>query len=185
MSPLVSNASHRTLKLHEWLTLFVLLLLCNGVHATTVYKCTDATGAVAYQSTACAASQRTSEIELAPAPPAAPSPTYALETTRTMSTHRREVRIAHAKAEMAYECQTGAGDVFYRLSRCPHSVGEKKSSDRHDANATHRASVSSHPVTRATACSEMHRAGAVGRKGHEYDESISTYDRNLGKDPCK
>jgi len=31
----------------------------------------------------------------------------------------------------------------------------------------------------------MRRAGSSGRKGHEFDESISTYDRNLGNDPCK
>lgn len=183
MTP-VSSPSHRTLKLHEWLTLLLLLFLCNGVRATTAYKCTDAEGAISFQSTACAPSQRASEIELAPARPSAPSPQYALEPRHATPSYRREVRVAHAKAEMAYECRTSGGDAFYRLSHCPHSVGEK-SDDRRGKNATHSAAVSSHPVTRETACSEMRRAGAAGRKGHEYDESISSYDRNLGNDPCK
>jgi len=31
----------------------------------------------------------------------------------------------------------------------------------------------------------MHRAGAISRAGHEHDEDVSTYDRNLGRDPCR
>jgi hypothetical protein len=184
MSPIISNSSHHTLKLHEWLTLLLLLLLCNGVRAATVYKCTDVDGAVAYQSTACASSQQASEIELVPVKPAAPSPQYALDPVRAMPMRRRDVRLTHTKAETAYECRTSGGNVFYRLGHCPHSIAEK-TSDSRDKNATHGSTVTSHPVTRAMACSEMRRAGAAGRNGHEYDESISTYDHNLGNDPCK
>jgi hypothetical protein len=172
------------MKLHEWLAILVPLLLCNGVRATTVYKCTDASGAVSFQSMACAATQRATAIELAPVPPAAPSPQYAVDTVRAMPMRRREGHVARAKAEMAYECRTSDGNVFYRLGHCPHSVGEK-SDDHRGKSATHSASVTSHPVTREMACSEMRRVGAAGRKGHEFDESISTYDRNLGNDPCK
>ena len=184
MSLLIPNAQHRTLKLHEWMAIFALLFLCNGVRATTVYKCTDADGGVSYQSAACTSAQHASEIELAPVRDAAPSPQYALDPVRAMPMRGRTVRTAHAKTEMASECRTGSGDVFYRLGKCPHSVNEK-SEDRHGKSATHSTSVSSHPVTRATACSEMNRAGTAGRKGREYDETISTYDRNLGNDPCK
>ncbi len=184
MSLFVSNSHHRSLKLHEWLTLLVLLFLCNGVHATTVYKCTDADGAVAYQSTACAPAQHASEIELAPVPAAAPSPQYALDPIRAMPARSRVLRSAHTKTEMANECHTGNGGVFYRLGKCPHSIAEK-TDDHRGKTTTHSVSVSSRPVTRAMACSEMGRAGAAGRKGHDYDETISTYDRNLGNDPCK
>jgi hypothetical protein len=183
MSHFVSNSQHRTLKLHEWLAVLALLFLCNGVRATTVYKCTDADGAVSYQSAACASTQHTSEIELAPVSPAAPSPQYALDPVRP-AVHQRQTRLAHAKTEMAYECRTSGGNVFYRLGHCPHSIAEK-SGDSRGKNATHSVSVTSHPVTRQMACSEMRRAGSAGRNGHEYDESISTYDRNLGNDPCK
>lgn len=185
MSLLTSNSQHRTLKLHEWLALLALLFLCNGVRATTVYKCTDGQGAVSYQSAPCSALQHASEIELAPVPStAAPSPQYALDAVRTMPMQRRELRVARTKTEMANECRTSGGDVFYRLGKCPNSISEK-SDDQRGKSATHSVSVSSHPVTRAMACSEMNRAGAAGRKGRDYDETISTYDRNLGKDPCK
>jgi hypothetical protein len=184
MSQVVPSSYHRTLKLHEWLAFLALLFLCNGARATTVYKCTDADGAVSYQSSACASAQHANEIELAPVRDAAPSPQYALDPVHAMSNHKREIRVAHAKTEMANECRTGDGGVFYRLGKCPHSVNET-SDGRHGKSATHSVSVSSHPVTRAMACSEMSRAGAAGRKGREYDETISTYDRNLGNDPCK
>lgn len=184
MSLAVANAQHRTLKLHEWLAILALLFVCNGVRATTVYKCTDADGGVSYQSAACASSQHASAIELAPVPAAAPSPQYAIDPVRAMPTQRRDVRVARTKTEMANECRTSDGDVFYRLGKCPHSVSEK-TEDHRGKSATHSVSVSSHPVTRAMACSEMSRAGAAGRKGRDYDETISTYDRNLGKDPCK
>ena len=184
MHSLALNTPHRTLRLQEWLLLLILLLLCNGVHAATAYKCMDASGAVAFQAVPCAESQHATAIDLAPSPAAAPSPHYALEHDRPSSFYRHDVHVAHAKTEMAYECRTGNGEVFYRLSHCPRSVADK--SDNHRGkDATHAGTVSSHPVTRAMACSEMRRAGAVGRKGHEYDESISTYDRNLGNDPCK
>jgi hypothetical protein len=184
MSIFVSNSHHRTLKLHEWLALLALLFLCNGVRATTVYKCTDVDGGVSYQSTVCAPSQHATEIELAPVPAAAPSPHYALDPIRAMPTHGRTLRSAHSKAEMANECHTADGGVFYRLGKCPHSVAEK-TDDHLGKTTSHSVSVSSHPVTRAMACSEMGRAGSAGRKGRDYDETISTYDRNLGKDPCK
>ncbi len=180
----VSNFPHRTLKLHEWLAMLFLLFLCNGVHATTAYKCTDATGAVSFQSTGCTGSQRATEIDLAPAPPAKPSPQYAIDRTPSTPPRQRTMHLAHAKSETAYECRTSGGDIFYRLSRCPHSVGEK-SGNRRGTSAAQGGTVSSRPVSRELACSEMRRAGAVGRKGHEYDESVSTYDRNLGNDPCK
>ena len=183
MSHFVSNSHHRTLKLHEWLVILALLFLCNGVRAATVYKCTDAEGAVSYQSAACAASQHATEIELAPVAAAAPSPQYALDPARP-ALRQRQTRLAHAKTEMANECRTSGGDVFYRLGHCPHSIAEK-SNDSHGKSATHSISVTSHPVPRSMACSEMRRAGSAGRKSHEYDESISTYDRNLGNDPCK
>jgi hypothetical protein len=184
MTSPVSTAAHRTLKLHEWLVLLFLLILCNGVRAATAYKCVDASGAISFQPTACAASQHATEIELAPARPAAPSPQYAIDRTPSTSLRQRNVRIARAKTETAYECRTSGGDIFYRLSHCPHSIGEK-SDGRRGASGSRGGTVSSHPVSRELACSEMQRAGAVGRKGHEYDESVSTYDRNLGKDPCK
>ncbi len=183
MSLFVSNSHHRTLKLHEWLVILVLLFLCNGLHATTVYKCTGADGAVSYQSAACASSQHATEIELAPVRDAEPSPQYALDPIRRTQLRGRDTRIAHAKTETANECRTSDGNVFYRLGKCPHSIGEK-SDDHHGKGATHSVSVSSHPVSRSMACSEMRRAGAAGRKGRDYDETISTYDHNLGNDPC-
>ena len=41
------------------------------------------------------------------------------------------------------------------------------------------------PLPRGEACRRMAAAGSIGRAGHARDESVSTYDRNLGRDPCR
>jgi hypothetical protein len=177
--------AYKTMRLHEWLALLALLFLCAGVRAESVFKCTASDGALAYQSTPCAESQTTHTIDIAPAPALAPSPVYALDTrnpSRRIES-RRELHASRKKTDMAFECRGSGGEVFYRLGHCPHSVAGE-SSDRKSASAK-SVSVSGHPVARSEACSEMRRAGAIGRKGHEFDESISSYDRNVGNDPCK
>ena len=188
----MSNAhaipAHRTLRLHEWLALLALMFLCAGVRAESVYKCVDADGSIAYQASPCAATQLMQTIDIAPAPAFAPSPQYALHTLKPSRTvlNKRELHAERKHVDMAMECRGGGGEVFYRLGHCPHSVSDE--SDKHHSgskSAAKSVSVSGHAVPRSEACSEMRRAGSIGRKGHEFDESISSYDRNIGNDPCK
>jgi Domain of unknown function (DUF4124) len=176
-----------SLRLHEWFGLLALLFLCNGVHAATVNKCVAADGSVAYQSTPCAANQMERVVDIPPAPAFAPSPVYAIETHKpqTRLDNRRDLHAARKKTETAFECRGSGGEVFYRLGHCPHSVAGESTDRRTGAAGAKSVSVSGHPVSRSEACSEMRRAGSIGRKGHQFDESISSYDRNVGNDPCK
>ena len=182
---MTSIPTYHTLRLHHWLALLALIFLCAGVRAESIYKCTAADGATAYQATPCAAAQTARTVDIAPAPAFVPSPVYALDnrkaTTRVES--RRELHASRKKNEMAFECRGSGGEVFYRLGHCPHSVASESTDKK--AGGAKSVSVSGHPVTRSDACSEMRRAGAIGRKGHEFDERISSYDRNVGNDPCK
>jgi hypothetical protein len=164
---------------YEWLAGLFLLAIAFGVRAGQVYKCTDASGAVAFQDRACVATQAQSEIDLAPAPAYTPSPQYAVEShesrMRAVRTPARESRGEHA-----YECRASDGRVFYRLGACPHSLAANGGAGRSKTSV----SVSGHSVSREEACAQMRRAGSIGRGGHELDEQISTYDKNLGRDPC-
>jgi hypothetical protein len=45
--------------------------------------------------------------------------------------------------------------------------------------------VSSSRIPRDEACREIHTAGSIGRAGHQHDENVSTYEHNLGRDPCR
>jgi hypothetical protein len=128
---------------------------------------------------------------LAPEPAFAPSPHYALERETENSAHHHEQKpSSHRGADTGYECRASDGEVFYRLGGCPRSIaagsdgstGGKKGGKKGAAGTV---SVSARPIPRAEACAEMHRAGAVGRSGHEHDETVSTYDRDLGRDPCR
>lgn len=180
------EASGRSMRWYEWLTGLLLLSLAFGVRAGSVYKCVDASGAIAFQDRACAAAQRQSEIAIAPAPAHAASPQYAIDTRVQRASFREprsQSRFTHASA---YECRASDGRVFYRLGACPRSLAAEGGSASHGKGrgGGNSVSVSGHPVPRDEACSQMRRAGSIGRGGHEFDEHISTYDKNLGRDPC-
>lgn len=178
-------ASGRSMRWYEWLAGLFLLGLAFGVRAGSVYKCVDATGAIAFQDRPCAVAQDQSEVEIEAAPAHAASPQYAIDTPAQRASRREprsQPRSAHASA---YECRASDGRVFYRLGACPRSLategGAARGKSRSGGNSV---SVSGHPVPREEACMQMRRAGSISRGGHEFDEHISTYDKNLGRDPC-
>ena len=187
MSDLHGMPTHRTLRLHEWLALLAMMLVAAGVRAESIYKCTGG-DVTAYQSKPCADMSRAAVIDIAPAPAFAPSPQYAISKPHPQTAITKRTMHAERKpAKDAFECRGSDGTVFYRLGHCPRSVGGDEKGRRGSAKAAgaKSVSVSGHAVTRDEACAEMRRAGAIGRKGHEFDENISTYDRNIGNDPCK
>ena len=186
--------NHRPLRWYEWLLVLMVLALAGGVRAAPVYKCTGGDGAVAYQQLPCAADQQARTMTFGAAPPIQPSPHYAAEPVRD-ETPAHEMRETHrggrASAEpMAYECRAADGEVFYRHTPCPHSIAAGTQTARnsrrggfHSGSGT--VTVSSRRVTREEACRQIHSAGAISRAGHEHDEDVSTYERNLGRDPCR
>jgi hypothetical protein len=186
---------HRTLRWYEWVVLLLLMILMGGVRAESVYKCTNAQGDVAYQSQICAPGHHSEEMVMAPTPAPTPSPAYAVGDKPMQhpapARKRREPASRQTTAsETSYECRVSNGDVFYRHGHCPHSVsasgGAQGGKGRvRGAGGSGALTVSSRPVPREEACRQMHRAGAAGRSGHEHDETGSTYERNLGNDPCK
>lgn len=188
----------RSARWYEWLLILLLLGLAGGVRAESVYKCINAHGDVAYQRQPCADGQHTQVIEIPPAPPVTPSPKYALDNetaahesrtaSRTRSAERRE-----ASQPMSYECRATDGQVFYRHASCPHSIPAGNVRDGFASTRGKGAgrggsttvSVSAQRISREDACREIHRAGAAGRDGHEHDEIVSSYEHNLGRDPCR
>lgn len=182
-------ASGRSMRWYEWLAGLFLLSLAFGVRADSVCKCVDATGAVTFQDRICAAMQAQSEVEIAPAPAYAPPPKYADESHASRASFRpARSQPRSGYCDTAYECRAGDGRVFYRLGSCPRSLAAEGGGASHGKgrgrSGGNSVSVSSHPIPREEACMQMRRAGAIGRAGHEHDEPISTYEKNLGRDPC-
>ena len=188
----------RSARWYEWLLILLLLGLAGGVRAESVYKCTSLQGDVAYQAQACADEQHATVIEIPPAPPVTPSPKYAVDNemaaheSRTASRARSGER-REASQPMSYECRAADGQVFYRHASCPHSIpagnvhsvstlARGKGANRGSSTTV---SVSAQRISREDACREIHRAGAAGRDGHEHDEIVSSYEHNLGRDPCR
>ena len=184
---------HRPLRWYEWLLILFLLAAAGGVRAATVYKCIGNEGEVAYQGEPCAQATAASVIEIDPAPAWQPSPQYAHAAESPRREPRRAASRRHADAgPVSYECRAADGQVFYRHGGCPHSVAADGPGSVAPAHGAGRSggsggavAVSARRVTREEACGEIHRAGAIGRSGLAHDEAISTYERNLGHDPCR
>lgn len=183
----------RSMRWYEWVLMLCMLGLVAGVRAESVYKCTDAQGAIAFQAQPCLPRQHETQVDILP-PPHASSPDYGVadrkQPQRVPNERGGRHQAAHP-AQMSYECRASNGDVFYRHSACPHSVSADVAAGSKNRIATgsktppQHLTVSSHPVSREEACAQMHRAGAIGRAGHTHDEDVSTYDHNLGRDPCR
>lgn len=188
------QARGRSMRWYEWVLMLLLLGLVAGVRADSVYKCTDAQGAVAYQSRACSPQQDETQVAIMPAPARTPSPSYGAAAEKPLQrvhVERTSRPVATRSAAVSYECRVADGQVFFRHSPCPHSVpadtaayGGKPRGRRDSGSGARSLSVSARVVPREEACAQMHRAGAIGRAGRAHDEDVSTYERNLGHDPC-
>ncbi|MGH8090944.1 MAG: DUF4124 domain-containing protein [Rudaea sp.] len=177
-------ASGRSMRWYEWLTGLFLLGLAFGVRAGSVYKCVDASGATAFQDRPCTVAQAQSKIEIEPAPAHATVPQYVVETRAQRASYRESRSQTRSARASAYECRASDGRVFYRLGACPRSLATEGGAARGKSRSGNSVSVSGHPIPRDEACVQMRRAGAIGRGGHEFDEQVSTYDKNLSHDPC-
>jgi hypothetical protein len=191
MSKIEFESTGRSMRWYEWLAGLLLLGAVAGVRAGPIYKCIDGEGGVAYQDIACLAPARQWVVPVAAERPVVAPPRYAIQARG--ADHLASARAPRETAARgtAYECRTGDGRTFYRLSTCPHTVAADPTTlsaprghgGKHGNAAA--VSVSARRISREDACHEIHRAGAIGRDGHELDEHVSTYDRNLGRDPCK
>ncbi len=185
---------------YRWfdLPLGAALVFFSVVRATVaepIYKCRDDQGNIAFQGQHCSALQREESVVLrsvipqpektqrsAPAlQPAEPQPMQRARRARSSATGAAAVPIS-------YECRTDNGEVFYRHTSCPAALTTNTDSHRNSRRQTRLGAkthaVSARKIPRAEACKNIHAASASDRVGYAYDEQISTYDRNLGKDPC-
>ena len=162
-------------------------------HANAVYKCRNADGLVVFQDVPCAGTGAQSRVDIPPPPPPSPSPDYGHPSPATdhvrpriASATRRNVAAQHEV--VSYECRATNGDVFYRHGACPRQIsatGAGANGRKRSAGGAGMFAVSAEPLSRDEACRRMASAGSIGRAGHERDETVSTYDRNLGRDPCR
>jgi len=192
-------------------------LLCVPAGAcagAAVYRCVDAHGRVAFQANACPAQMRQTAVEIREQPlidPGAPAamtspirmkheadaPHRANAHPRARGTSRR----ASARKEegsLSWECRASDGEVFYRHTRCPHSVpgdgvmrstgtyvmGRGHGKRRGGHNAWSPVPVHARKVSRSEACRQINAVAAVDRDGHARDERVSVYEHDVGRDPC-
>ena len=164
-----------------------------SAHAESIYKCRGAEGAVVFQDRACRSTQAESVVEIMPAPTPAESPDYGRAAEGERGARSHSVASPHGNAKprheaMSYECRAANGDVFYRHAACPRQIPAKdavsaSNSRSRAAKGKQGYAVSGQSLPRSEACRRIASGGA--RDGHERDDRVSTYDHNLGRDPCR
>lgn len=185
----------RTIRTTFLLGLLAAAWMCGTAHAESVFKCRGSDGLVAFQDHPCARAEVQSEVELEPAPPAAVVTAADVEPRSDRASrkaaHGRAGYPHTAKAKtdvVSYECRADNGELFYRHGACPKQI--RAATTKSGASPRGKAGAQSYAVTaqaldRGEVCRRIARAGSIGRAGHERDETVSTYDRNLGRDPCR
>ncbi len=183
--------------------------------ALTIHRCTGSDGTPAFQDRPCAPHEqsgfvvlRTESVAAGPAASAS-TPRHGRQdsnharTTTTKSggarttkspirprNRRSSAAVAAASPDSSWECRAGNGEIFYQHGPCPAAVigsieqrvAATRGRRRADAQTV---PVAGRPVARAEACRRIHAASASDRAGHERDEDVTTYERNLGRDPCR
>lgn len=171
-----------------WLAALLLLGLVNRASAESVFKCIDRDGAIAYQATPCAATQKETQIEIEPPPPSALRAAQS-QSSQTGSRKRapkaeraRAGRRVASREPQSFECRAANGTVFYRHSACPKSIPDPSAAfdNRGRRKSAGTIAVSGQPLSRHEACRNMN-----SHARNEYDEHVSAYDHNLGRDPCR
>lgn len=174
-------------RLRVRLALFIGVLLIGEnveLSAQTIHKCVNPDGLVAYQETPCAAASTARIIEIAPVPVVANEAENPVQP-KNAPTRATALRVSTQKPAMVYsfECTTRTGAVFYRHKNCPARIPKSGALRSMSSNArSETESVSAHRLPRAEACRRMR---SVGRSGREHDDVTPTYERNLGRDPCR
>ena len=159
-------------------------------HADSVYKCRSTDDLIAFQDHPCLGTQSESRVEMQPAPPVSASPDYGRapreeDAPRTRGVPKIRGQSADRREPMSYECRAVNGDVFYRHGACPKQITDAGASTKgrtRSGSTAQTFAVSGQALPRSEACRRM---ASTGRSGHERDDHVSTYDRNLGRDPCR
>ncbi len=155
-----------------------------SLQAQTVHKCTSAGGQIAFQQTPCAPTDVAGVVEIVPRAAVADTPGEASKAAKPRTAVATSRRTTQAPVPVySFECRSRSGAVFYRHAACPATVpmtgASRKAGSRSRAETE---SVSARRVPRVEACRGLR---SVARHGREHDEVVSTYERNLGRDPCR
>lgn len=168
----------------------VLVLLCGlapcvAGAAPKVYRCAAGAGPVVYQDRPCADPARQQQIEFVPSPVVEAAPdTTARAKPRKASASRVQAHKSKSPAEVtSWECRATNGELFYRHAACPATIPGK--TQRGGRSKSPAVRVQAKPLPRRDACRRIQAAGSIGRAGRERDETVTTYERHLGRDPCR
>jgi hypothetical protein len=177
----------------------LLFLVSTLSHAgEVIYRCkSDVGGSTVYQSTPCGPKAELVKVRpenraqlmvnamesgvLLPVPAPSPSPPRPPDSSMIPNP------AVTSPAPSSFRCITADGRTFYRHDACPAAspvvttVQVQGRRGIRQVKKTEFAPVSAAPVSREQACKEIQSS----RRSSAMDEKYSTYERNLGRDPCR
>jgi hypothetical protein len=186
-------------------------MMASAANAGAIYRCAGADGALAFQATPCASGTAQTTVTIRQQPligTEVPAPVRSVRPAHGKSAARRSREGLRARGASrrrlppqatSWECRAADGEVFYRHSRCPHSVpgdgvmrsgrvyaiGRGKASGRSRARtAWSPVPVHARKVPRSEACRQINAVAAVERDGSARDTHVSVYEHDRGRDPC-
>jgi hypothetical protein len=146
----------------------------------TIFKCVDSEGGIAFQAVPCKPGLRESQVAINPAPAVSASPDYARPRQRKAAAPKSSASASRQTIVYSFECRSRSGLLFYRHDHCPASID--RSGLIGGRRGASRETVSGRRIPRLQACRGMRSAR---RDGREFDNVPTTYERNLGRDPCR
>jgi len=172
---------------------------------TSVYKCVLEDGSTTFSDTPCAEHAEVYEVRetyksdfpALRAPRVMASPSHEepkLPTDVPPTGNKPETKTQEA---ISYQCSALSGEIWYQHSPCPQRITGRQVSPVSGIEANtgkpiagvvlsdKEFAVEEQIVSRERACREIYRHATSNRSGAERDERYSTYDRNLGRDPCR
>jgi hypothetical protein len=176
--------------------LFLFSLDCYA--GEVVYRCVPATGgATVYQSTPCGKNSEVVKIRKedqarlllrAMEREALVSPVSSFIPVQTPRQPDPQSQSAISTSPApSFKCLTADGKVFYRHDACPAASPVVVVTDVQTRRGIRQVKtvdyvpVSSAPVSQEEACREIRKTS----RSSKMDQKYSSYDRNLGRDPCR
>lgn len=174
--------------------LVLALLSFPALGGEVVFKCLGPSGSHTYQDFPCPGAQEVIKVEhrsLGESLAEATIRDYRNSAPRQAAARNVTPTPPATSPQPSFECRAADGSVFYRHDGCPsfipgtRRVYFSRGTELDYYNEVLFVPVDSRPVTRRSACSTIYGSSSSSRTGSNLDQRYSTYERNLGRDPCR
>jgi len=180
----------RTILVAKWILFALYFTVLESSAQQTVYRCVEEDGSTTFSDQPCSEDPDVLHIEEShnPAPPRQYLPRASTANNDDTGRANSSPAPPSSRQAISYRCSIDTGEVWYLHSPCPSRVTIREIEDLEFeegwAEVSREVTVDQTEVSRSSACSQIYAVG-TSRRGSDRDESYTTYERNMGRDPCR